>query len=490
MIFDTAVLNRIKKEAMQYGTGVLTDYLMTKFCVHDRITIDTVNVVNPVTKKYENRIILSPNVINGVQIYAIFRKQYPKDISSIDYFDEGNFENTPSIKNIPSKIYFRTYRNHLIIMNYRCNQMIGESDAPNPLKSVQPFTPPPFRPDKDSIGTMYNGRIYKQNSIPITDSSHPSLPFNANKMIVNYYDLYIIGNNPHLLYSKIKTLCSDVYCRKLGMTMEKRRNSRREQRPIVFVENFDAGETIEIRCKTIDDIIVNGKEKLLQRIDAFCTNVEAYDKMAFPRSLCILLYGPPGTGKTSLAYAIALYLSKRYPSTYIPSIIKPNQYSIQSKCVTIMKRGKIRTVLIEEFDDWKIGDGEQNDLGVVRKLKKSDITEFLDTMEDGTILIATTNDIDAIDPAFIRAGRFQIKLLVDNFDKEAGMDMIKSFEKNAPDISLSHIIDQYSDDERICPAELQDRIVEEIHRIHYLKHVGNTSDLDEVNEVITNLSEK
>jgi chaperone BCS1 len=156
------------------------------------------------------------------------------------------------------------------------------------------------------------------------------------------------------------------------------------------------------------DIIINSLTKFIHSEDWYIKN-------GIPYQLGILLYGAAGTGKTSLIKAVSGYLN--YPIYYLSpqklSRIESAMCTLPEKCVVVIE--DIDTNSLTHSREKKSDTNSDNNfLEGMASISLSEVLNSLDGMfsAHGRILIATTNHIENLDPALIRAGRIDIKIEV------------------------------------------------------------------------------
>ena len=161
-----------------------------------------------------------------------------------------------------------------------------------------------------------------------------------------------------------------------------------------------------------------------------------------------LLIGPPGTGKTLLAKAVAGEAARPFFSMSGSDFVEMFVGVGASRVRDLFEQGKAHapcTIFIDEID--AVGRHRGAGLGGGHDEREQTLNQLLVEMDgfesnDGVILLAATNRPDILDPALLRPGRFDRRIVVDMPDVKGREQILRVHTRKiplAPDVELDRI---------------------------------------------------
>lgn len=179
-----------------------------------------------------------------------------------------------------------------------------------------------------------------------------------------------------------------------------------------------------VKDRSLDYLFIDKKVKggLLEKMDSFYSEDTQKKHALFGMNYKygILLYGPPGTGKTSLIKALAQKYKKNICYLNLATLDKDTQLEGIYEYLP-----KDSFLVIEDIDCFKVTHDRESGDDSKELLNISTVLTCLDGDEapEGTVIIATTNHIERLDPAVIRDGRFDVKIELKEADEELAREM-------------------------------------------------------------------
>jgi cell division protease FtsH len=152
----------------------------------------------------------------------------------------------------------------------------------------------------------------------------------------------------------------------------------------------------------------------------------------------VLMVGPPGTGKTLMARAVAGEAGVPFFSISGSEFVEMFVGVGASRVRDLFERAKAEApaiVFVDEID--AVGRHRGAGLGGGHDEREQTLNQILvemDGFETGTnvIIIAATNRPDILDPALLRPGRFDRKVIMDNPDVKGRLEILKVHAKGKP----------------------------------------------------------
>ena len=183
--------------------------------------------------------------------------------------------------------------------------------------------------------------------------------------------------------------------------------------------------------------VEEAKEEL-QEIIEFLREPQKFQKLGGRIPKGVLLVGPPGTGKTLLARAIAGEASVPFFSISGSDFVEMFVGVGASRVRDLFEQGKKSApciIFIDEID--AVGRHRGAGLGGGHDEREQTLNQLLVEMDgfdsnEGVILIAATNRPDVLDPALLRPGRFDRRVVVNRPDVRGRAGILRVHTKKVP----------------------------------------------------------
>ena len=200
---------------------------------------------------------------------------------------------------------------------------------------------------------------------------------------------------------------------------------------------------------TFEDVagVAEAKEELYEIVD-FLKDAKKYTNLGGKIPKGVLLVGPPGTGKTLLARAVAGEAGVPFFTISGSDFVEMFVGVGASRVRDLFDQGKRNApclVFIDEID--AVGRHRGAGMGGGHDEREQTLNQMLVEMDgfesnDGVIIIAATNRPDVLDPALLRPGRFDRRVVVNKPDLNGREKILKVHAKKVPvasDVQLKKV---------------------------------------------------
>lgn len=202
------------------------------------------------------------------------------------------------------------------------------------------------------------------------------------------------------------------------------------------------------------------KTELMEEVE-FLRNPGKFQSMGAEIPKGVLLVGPPGTGKTLLAKAVAGEANVPFftisASEFVEMFVGVGASRVRDLFAKAKKSSPC-IIFIDELD--AIGRQRGAGLGGGHDEREQTLNQILVEMDgfdtdSGVIIIAATNRPDVLDPALLRPGRFDRRVVVDLPTRGERLEVLKIYSNRkpiAPGVDLDGIAAQTAG---MSPADLK-----------------------------------
>ena len=152
------------------------------------------------------------------------------------------------------------------------------------------------------------------------------------------------------------------------------------------------------------------KTEVREAVEYPLTHHDRFDELGIVPPRGVLLYGPPGTGKTLIAKAVASESGANFIPVRGPQLLSKWVGESERAVREIFKKARQVSpsiIFFDEIDALAPARGTSSDSHVIDNVLNQILTE-MDGLEDlkDVVIMGATNRPDIVDPALLRAGRF------------------------------------------------------------------------------------
>jgi cell division protease FtsH len=175
---------------------------------------------------------------------------------------------------------------------------------------------------------------------------------------------------------------------------------------------------------------VDEAKEELEEVVAFLKDPKTYGRLGARMPKGVLLIGPPGTGKTLLARAVAGEAAVPFFSISGSEFVEMFVGVGAARVRDLFEQARLKApciIFIDELDAL----GRARNAGVIggHDEKEQTLNQLLVELDGfdasgGIVIIAATNRPEILDPALLRAGRFDRQVLVDRPDKRGRAEIL------------------------------------------------------------------
>ena len=209
---------------------------------------------------------------------------------------------------------------------------------------------------------------------------------------------------------------------------------------------FDKQTSVSISFKDVAGL--KAAKQDLKEVVSFLKQPEKFRRLGGKVPRGALLVGPPGTGKTLLARAVAGEAGVAFfsisGSEFIEMFVGVGASRVR-ELFAEAKKAAPAIVFIDEID--AVGRARGAGLGGGNDEREQTLNQLLSEMDgfdrnDLTVVLAATNRPDVLDPALLRPGRFDRRVLVDRPELDARRAIIDVHTRDkplAPEVDLDQL---------------------------------------------------
>ena len=338
-------------------------------------------------------------------------------------------------------LYFMFNSNQQVVEEVPLSEFVDSVEAGEVLKIQVAGNRISFTEDADAVEDIFELYTIKESSSNITDILEGIDPLVMAEVEVEIVDIQasnfwrdvLIGLVPFLiiigffLFMMRQAQSSNSQAMSFGKSRAR----------------LNDGEKNKTKFKDVAGA-VEAKDELEEIVD-FLKSPKKYTKMGAKIPKGVMLVGPPGCGKTLLARAVSGEADVPFFNISGSEFVEMFVGVGASRVRDLFKRAKRNApciIFIDEID--AVGRQRGAGMGGGHDEREQTLNQILTEMdgfeqETNVIVMAATNRPDVLDPALLRPGRFDRRVVVDRPDLKAREAILKVHAKNKPLLKTANL---------------------------------------------------
>jgi transitional endoplasmic reticulum ATPase len=184
------------------------------------------------------------------------------------------------------------------------------------------------------------------------------------------------------------------------------------------------------------------KQEVRELVEYPLTRREQYEDLGIEPPKGVLLYGPPGTGKTLIAKAVATESGANFIPVRGPQLLSKWVGESERAVREVFKKARQvapSIIFFDEMDAIAPARGSVSESHVVESVLNQILTEMDGLLElRGVMVMGATNRPDIVDPALLRAGRFDRLVYIGEPDRSGRIQILEVHSRLMP-VQGSHM---------------------------------------------------
>jgi transitional endoplasmic reticulum ATPase len=206
-------------------------------------------------------------------------------------------------------------------------------------------------------------------------------------------------------------------------------------------------ETPDVKWSEIGGL-ENVKKELQEAVEWPLKFADLYKAIGYNMPKGVLLFGPSGTGKTLLAKAVATESESNFISIRGPELLSKWVGESERGVREVFRRARQAApciIFVDEIDALAPTRGMGGESMATERVVSQLLTE-LDGIRalQGVVVLAATNRVDMVDPALLRAGRFDKIIRIPLPDNDSRKQTLQIHLKGKPiskDVDIGQLVD-------------------------------------------------
>lgn len=246
----------------------------------------------------------------------------------------------------------------------------------------------------------------------------------------------------------------------------------------------DESEVPVTKGISFDDVggLANAKAIIYETVAFPLLYPEAFQQLGIAPPRGILLHGPPGTGKSLLGRAIATEIDANFLALLGPELVGTHLAQAPQKLAEIFQEAQKKAPSVIFIDELEALAPKRKEM-VYDSIMKNTVSELIHLMDNRDqhllIVVGATNDIESIEPALRRSGRFDKEIKLSIPSAKERVEILQVLTRNmalAEDVNLHELSNKTfgftgADLEALCREAAMVRLRQEQSRMFQRRRI-------------------